>query len=93
MLSTITNFLLFDVPVVSSFEIAGGIIAFIILIVCAVTAFIVFTMMKRTLKMAFRLAIVGALLLIAVVGSVSIYWFMQGNSATSKRPAQTRPNR
>ena len=86
-------YLLLDVPAVSSVEIVGVAVGFILLIACVVGAFLVFTMMKRTLKMAFRLAIVGVLLVIGLVGGVSLWWFSQGSSQPAKRPANVRPNR
>jgi len=36
-------------------------------------AFIAFKMLKRSVKMAFRLAIVGVILVIAVAGSVALW--------------------
>ena len=83
---------LFDVPAISSVEIVGAAVGFIVLIGAAVGAFIVWTMLRRTLKMAVRMTIVVVLLLIALVGGVSLWWFAQGNSA-AKRPAPTRPAR
>ncbi len=90
ILHILQNFFLFDVPAFSSVEIVGAVVGFIVLIGAAVGAFIVWTMLKRTLKMAVRMTIVIALLLIALVGGVSLWWFAQGNSA-AKRPSPTRP--
>ena len=55
------------------------------------TAFFSFVMLRKTVKMAIRLVIVGVILLIAIVGSVSFLWFSSGSGDTSKpRPNNTR---
>ena len=49
-------------------------------------AFIAFKMLKKTVKMAFRITIVVIILAIAVAGSVSFWWL-----GSSKPPRPTRP--
>ena len=61
---------------------AGG----IFFVVLAVGAFIVFKLLKKTVKMAFRMAIVGAILLIAIIGSISFWWLGTGRPARTERP-------
>lgn len=57
---------MFDVsPVAGGIGAVVGIGFFLIL---AAVAFIVFKMLKRTVKMAVRMAIVGVILVVAVVG-------------------------
>lgn len=76
--------LLFDVapeiPVVGG----GGIVAAaVFLLVFAAAAFVAFKLLKRSVKMAIRLAIVAVILVIAVVGSVAL-WAIE--SKPSGRP-------
>lgn len=55
--------------------------------VFAVVAYIAFRIFKKTVKMAFRMAIVGAILLVAVAGSLSFWWFNSGSTVKPKPPA------
>lgn len=58
------------------------------LIVLAV-AYVVFRMLRKTVKMALRLLIVAAILFIGTVGTLA--FFYMGSGGTSKgRPAPTR---
>ncbi|HEY8561798.1 MAG TPA: hypothetical protein VIL74_15590 [Pyrinomonadaceae bacterium] len=68
-----------------------GVVFFLIF---AAVAFIAYKMLKRTVKMAVRMTIVVAILLIALVGSVALLMFA-GSSKTSTptKPAPTRTNR
>ena len=50
-------------------------------------AFIAFKMLKRTVKMAFRVAIVVVILAVAVAGSVALWAF---GTSKSPRPTPTR---
>lgn len=54
------------------------------LLIFAVVAYIAFRMLKKTLKMVFRMAIVAVILVIAVVGSLSLWWFNSGSSSSPK---------
>jgi phosphoglycerol transferase MdoB-like AlkP superfamily enzyme len=72
--------------------VAGGIGIFaaaIFFLVFAAVAFFVFKMLKRTVKMAFRMAIVAVILAIAVAGSIALWAF--GGGGSSERPRATRP--
>ena len=75
--------LLLDVapPLGAGFEIFAG-AGF--LLVFAGIAFIAFKLLKKTVKMAFRMAIVGIILLVAIAGS--IYFFYSGSSSKTDRP-------
>lgn len=76
------NALLFDVaPVGSSIGIFLGIAFFFI---CLAVAVIVFKMLKKTVKMAFRMMIVGAILIAAIIGSIGFFVF--GGKSEYKRP-------
>jgi len=56
-------------------------------LIAAAVAFIAFKMLKRTVKMAFRMVIVAVILAIAVAGSIAL-WAL-GTSGTEK-PSPTR---
>lgn len=66
-------------------EIPGGTTGLVagaaVLTVFAAFAYIMFRLLKKTIRMSIRMAVVAAILCIAVVGSVSIWWFASGDSA------------
>lgn len=82
--------LLFDMaPIGAGIGLIGGVAFFLVL---AVIAFIAFLMLKKTLKMAFRIAIVGIILVIAIAGSIAIFVFGIGlDGGGGNRPGP--PNR
>ena len=69
----------------------GVIAAIIFFAVFVGGAMIVFSMIRRTVKLAFRLMIVGVLLLIAVAGATSLWWF--GGSGDKARPVPVQKAR
>ena len=66
------------------------IIAVSFFLVLAAAAYIAFKALKKTVKMAFRMAIVGVILLIAIVGSLSLWYFSMDTSPKLKPPANRR---
>ena len=70
---------------------------FVIIIVAALAGFwLFFAVLKRALRMAIRLAVVGALLLALLVGAVAWWWFdpLGGPSNTNHANRNaTRPAR
>lgn len=66
----------------------GAIIA--ILFIASASAFFAYVTLRKTVKMAFRLAIVAIILIIALVGSASFWWFSSGSKPTKPRSAPTR---
>lgn len=71
--------------------VAGGVGVFLVVAMIFIgiaAAFFAYIMLRKTVKMAVRMIIVAAILLIAVVGSVSFLWFSSGSSSK-----QTKPNR
>jgi len=62
----------------------GGLIFFLVF---AVAAFIVFKLLKRSVKMALRMLMVGMILLIAIAGSVAIWY---AGSGSNPRPGTNR---
>jgi nitric oxide reductase large subunit len=55
-------------------------------------AMVVLSFVRRTVKLAFRLAIVGVLLLIGVIGAASLWWFA-GGAGDKSRSAPVRQAR
>jgi hypothetical protein len=74
-------------------EMVGGtgmIAAAAFFLIFAAIAYIVFRLLKKTVKMAFRMAIVAAILLIAIAGSISFWWLGNSKPAPRAKSAQTR---
>ncbi len=69
-------------------EIAAIVFVVILIAVAAITFFV----LKRALKMALRAAIVALILLIALVGGVSLWWF-GANTTADKSPANIKKSR
>lgn len=68
----------------------GLVAAIIFFAVFVGAAMLVFTMVKRTVKLAFRLAIVAVLLLIAIAGGASLWWFGSGSKGAPPPVRRTR---
>lgn len=69
----------------------GIFLAAAFVIIAAASAFFAFVMLRKTVKMAFRMVIVAIIMLIGVVGIVSFLWFSSGSGeATKPRPANLR---
>ncbi|MEQ1921414.1 MAG: hypothetical protein ABL952_02795 [Pyrinomonadaceae bacterium] len=82
-----TNYLLFfDVAPSGPFiGLFAGVVFVLICIAVAITAFL---LLRKTLKMAFRMAIVGVILLIAIVGGIAA---VSLGFLSSDRPRPPRP--
>ncbi len=61
-----------------------------ILFIALASAFFAYIMLRKTVKMAIRFLIVGVILIIALVGSVSFWWFSSGSAPAKPRPPATR---
>lgn len=74
----------------SSVALIAGVILFVVF---AGIAYIVFRMLKKTAKVAFRMAVVAAVFGIVALGAFSIYWFGIGSTSkpAKQKPAATRP--
>ena len=68
----------------TTFSIVAGVGVFLLL---AAAAYVVFRLTRRTVKTAIRLTIVAVILLIALVGSVAVYW-KSGSTNQQTRPRQ-----
>ncbi len=66
-----------------------------IIIAAALVGFwLFFVVLKRVLRMALKLAVVGALLLALLIGAVAWWWYEPfGGSSRSNRNAPARPAR
>ena len=60
-------------------------------LVFAAVAFITFKLLRKTVKMAFRMAIVAIILVIAVAGSISFWWLSGTKTSRPERPRATQP--
>ena len=71
---------------------SGGVGVFAIaafLLIVLVFAYIVFRLLKKSVKMAFRLAIVAVILGVAAAGSIAL-WALGTGSSEAPRPRPTR---
>ena len=79
---------LFDVaPEAGALGLVAGVGFFLVFVAVAYVAFRIF---RKTMKMAFRLAIVAGILLVAIAGSITIFWFGSSKPARPPRPNPTR---
>jgi hypothetical protein len=81
----ISAFLMDMAPLGGGIALFGGIAFFLVL---AAAAFIAFLLLRKTLKMAFRLVIVAVILAVAIVGCISLFWLGSGKP---NRPGPPRP--
>jgi uncharacterized protein YqhQ len=70
------------------FGATGMVAAAAFFLIFVAIAYIVFRLLKKTVKMAFRMAIVATILLIAIVGSISFWWL--GTSKPAPKPKSTQ---
>lgn len=70
---------------------AGIFVAIAFFFVAAASAAFAFVMLKKTIKMAIRLVVVGLILVIAVFGSVALWMFLQSPSPNNRpiRPSNS----
>lgn len=67
----------------------GAVAGVVFLLICLAAAYIAFRMLRKSVKLAFRLVIVGIIILIAIVGSASFWWL---GTSRSPRPIPPRTN-
>jgi low temperature requirement protein LtrA len=68
------------------FGATGIFLAIALVFIVLGSAFFAFVMLRKTVKMAIRLIIIGVILLIAVVGSASVLWFSSSSDDNSPKP-------
>jgi hypothetical protein len=64
-----------------------------ILFLVLVAGLVVFFVARKVMKMAVRLAIVGVVLLVVIVGGISLWYFSSSGSGNDNRPPATRKAR
>lgn len=79
-----TSYLMVQADLAGSGAIA--ILAVIFAVTLAVLYF-AFRLLKRSVKMAFRMALVAAIVVIMITGGVTLWWFGTGSTAKPKAPA------
>ncbi len=79
----------FDVPPVQG--VLGFFAAVVFFVMCFVAAIIAFFVLKKTLKMAKRLAVVAVILAVAVIGGISFIWIGVKTSPPHQYPPRQQP--
>lgn len=72
-----------------SFIITEGVaaaLAVIVLLLAAALSYIVFRLLRKSLKMVFRLIVAIGILFIGLAGA-GVFWWMSSSSETPKRPS------
>jgi apolipoprotein N-acyltransferase len=84
---------LFDIaPSHSGGAALGVFIAIAFFFVALASGIFAFIMLRKTIKMAIRMVIVAAILLIAVFGSLALWWFLQPSSSSRPKTPAPRPS-
>ena len=81
--------LFFDMPPVGG--VVGLFAGVVFVVICIIAATIAFFVLKKTFKMAIRIAIVGIILVVAVVGLISFVWIGSAYSPPRPRPGPPPP--
>jgi len=71
-------------------ESVGIAAAAVFFLVFAIMAYVVFRLLRKTVKMAFRMAIVAAILAIAIAGSISFWWLGHSKPAPRSKSVQSK---
>lgn len=80
--------LFLDVPPVGGGIAVFAVVALVFIAIAA--AFFSYVMLRKTVKMAIRMIIVGIILIVALVGSVAFLWFGSGDSPRPRSTPATR---
>lgn len=83
--------ILLDVAPPGGVALFSGIIIAILFVVLVIAAFVIFKLMKRTIKMGIRLAIFAVIAIIVLLGSAALLMFSQGGG-TKPRPGPPTPS-
>jgi apolipoprotein N-acyltransferase len=68
----------------------GAVVAVSFFLVLAGAAYIAFKALKKTAKMAIRMVIVAVILVIAIVGSISLWYFSSDATPRLKPPVNRK---
>lgn len=83
---------LFDVALSDTGASAVGVgLAVVFFLAFAAVAAVAFFMIRKTVKMAIRMLVVALIFLIAIVGSIALYFGIGSSSAPAQRPRPNRP--
>jgi len=86
--------MLIDVPAVADAVPSGGmfaaVAAVIFFLLVAAAAYVAFRALKKTVKMAVRMTIVAVILLVAVIGSLSLWYFSSEGTQKQKPPVNKK---
>lgn len=85
----ILTMLLFDIAPPIGGGVIGAFFGVAFFFIMAIVAFVAYRMLRKTVKMAVRMTIVVAILLIALVGSVALLLF--SSSGGGSRPTRPTP--
>lgn len=69
----------------------GAVFAVVFFLVLAGAAFIAYKSLRKTVKWAVRIAIVAAILIVALVGSITLWWYGTSKPTRPERPPRTQP--
>jgi apolipoprotein N-acyltransferase len=75
------------IPSAGTFGMVAGIVFFLIFIAIA---YVAFRILKRTVKTGIRIVIVLIILVVAVIGSASLFWLETGSTKPRPSPARSR---
>lgn len=69
----------------------AAVVGLMIFAAAGIFAYIVFRILRKSIKIAFRLALAAAILAIAVIGGISLWWLNAGDvPAERPRPFRRR---
>lgn len=71
----------------------GALVGLAFFLIFAAVAFVAYKMLKKTVKMAVRMTIVVAILLVALIGSVALLYFGTGDGKPASRTTPTAPKK
>ena len=83
-----SNLIFFDIA--PSIGVMGGVVAAAFFLVFLGVAFVAYKALRKTAKMAFRLAVVAVILVIAVAGSITLWYFSSGGVPKLKPPVERK---
>ena len=81
--------LLLDVAAPSGGAIAAG-AGVVLLVAIAAVTFIAFRIFRKTMKMAFRMALLAAILIAVLGGSLGLWWLGSSNPAPRSAPQKNK---